>query len=87
VRVRLGLGLAAGGGAASPSVLAASSVDTQKIEVFTGSSAMPQPTNKKLGGAACRAFCVYGLRAKKNFSGRLQKEEKFMLDFATFYVY
>jgi len=33
-RVQLGLGLAAGGGAASPSVLASSSVDTQKIEIF-----------------------------------------------------
>jgi len=48
VRVRLGLGLAAGGGAASPSVLASSSVDTQKIKVFNkGSSAIPPKTNKK----------------------------------------
>jgi hypothetical protein len=47
VRVRLGLGLAAGGGAASPSVLASSSVDTQKIKVFKISSpAMPQSTIK-----------------------------------------
>jgi len=50
------LGLAAGGGAASPSVLASSSVDTQKTEVFNkSSSAMPQSTNKNLSGAACRA--------------------------------
>jgi len=56
MRVRLGLGLAAGGGAASPSVLASSSLDTQKMKVFkAGSSAMPQSTNKKLGNAACRA--------------------------------
>jgi len=34
VRVQLGLGLAAGGDAASPSVLASSSLDTQKIKVF-----------------------------------------------------
>jgi len=47
VRVQLGLGLAAGGGAASPSVLATSSVDTQKNKSFyKGSSAMPQSTIK-----------------------------------------
>jgi len=34
VRVRLGLGLAAGGGAASPSVLASRCVDTQKIKIL-----------------------------------------------------
>jgi len=57
MRVRLDLGLAAGGGAASPSVLTSSPVDTQKLKVFkTGSSAMPHSTNKKLGNAACRAI-------------------------------
>jgi len=34
MRVQLGLRLAAGGGAASPSVLASSSLDTQKIKVL-----------------------------------------------------
>jgi len=34
MRVRLGLGLAAGGGAASPSVLASRSVNTQKEKSF-----------------------------------------------------
>jgi len=34
VRVRLGLGLAVGGGTARPSVLASSSVDTQKNKSF-----------------------------------------------------
>jgi len=34
VRVQLGLGLAAGGGAASPSVLAQSFLDTQKNRSF-----------------------------------------------------
>jgi len=55
MRVRLGLRLGLGGGSPSRSVLASSSVDTQKIFVFNiGSSAMPHLTNKKLGGAACR---------------------------------
>jgi hypothetical protein len=39
MRVRLGLGLAAGGGAASPSVLA-------KESFSRSSSSMPQSTNK-----------------------------------------
>jgi hypothetical protein len=70
----------------SRSVLASSSVDTQKIEVFkTGSSAMPQSTNKKLGGAACRASCLSGFRANRNFAKRGDK--KFVLDFVFFYVY
>jgi hypothetical protein len=57
--LRLGLG----GGSPSRSVLASSSVDTQKTEVFKmGSSAMPQSTNKKLGDAACRAFCILTLQ-------------------------
>jgi len=36
MRVQLGLGLAAGGGAARPSVLASSFVDTQKYNFLDG---------------------------------------------------
>jgi len=59
VRVLLGLRLRLGGGSPGRSVLASSFVNTQKIICFyKGSSAMPQSTNKKLGGAACRASCT-----------------------------
>jgi hypothetical protein len=68
MRVRIGLRLGLGGGSPSRSVLASSYVYTQKYKIFNmGSSAMPQPTNKKLGNAACRTFGNWTSRANKRF--------------------
>jgi len=43
---------------------------------------MPQSTNKKLGGAACRASWWQRLETTAS-----ENIEKFMLDFASFFVY
>jgi len=58
VRGQLGLRLGLGGGSPSRSVLASVS----KLPVLVRYAAI---TNKKLGGAACRASCKWGLRNHK----------------------
>jgi len=86
VRVRLGLRLGLGGGSPSRSVLAPSSLDTQKMKVFkTGSSATPPIINKKppsngdIPSLLMAAVEVTTL-SSKNMG-------KFMLDFVSFCVY
>jgi len=70
MRVRLGLGLAAGGGAASPSVLTSSFVDTPKNKKFLR-RARPlyrlRQIKNRLPTAVCRASHFWGLRATRKF--------------------